>query len=98
MSLSYTALAQIQSEGAAAADGAFRAERNGQQIRRLFSEVETEAAGLLSEAAVHAGIALFKNARQVLRRDADACVRHGKDAVLKRDRDRSRGRILDGVG
>ena len=86
MSLSYTALAQIQSEGAAAADGAFRAERNGQQIRRLFSEVETEAAGLLPEAAVQAGIALFEDARQILRRDADAC---GKNFAHKVRRCRS---------
>ena len=98
MSLSYTALAQIQSEGAAAADGAFRVKGDGEQVCCFFCEVEAEPAGFLPEAAVQAGIALFEDARQILRRDADACVRYGEDAVLIRDRDRAGGRVLDGVG
>ena len=56
--------------------------RCGDGVAEAFAdrpaEIEAEAAGLLVAAAVVPGVALFKDARQVLRRDADAGVADDK--------------------
>ena len=90
-------LPKVQDESASDTYPALNAQRNGKHFCRLFSQIQPEPAGFLSDSSVHSGIPFLKNARKILRHDANAGVGNSQKAIAKVNCDSSGRRILDRV-
>ena len=98
-SLPHLPLLQRDADGSAVVGDGGGGDGVAEAFADRAAEVEAEAAGLLVAAAIVAGIALFKDARQVLRCDADAGVADDKRfGRFKFDGDAACARLLERVG